>query len=93
MFKQELPLHTMRYITFVLSRVCNITKLKPVADNDASQASDKEVTRAINLIGKELSCQESRYRIEADIARLLIKKRGYIFSIRSQTGISLFPTI
>ena len=25
--------------------------------------------RAINLIGKELSCRESRYRIVADIAR------------------------
>ena len=27
--------------------------------------------RAINLIGKELSCRESRCRIEADIARLI----------------------
>ena len=28
--------------------------------------------RAINLIGKELSCRESRYRIMADIARLVL---------------------
>ena len=27
------------------------------------------LTRAINLIGKGLFCQESRYRIVADIAR------------------------
>ena len=28
--------------------------------------------RAINLIGKEFSCRESRYRIVADIARLIL---------------------
>ena len=31
----------------------------------------KYINRASNLIGKELSCRESRYRIVADLARLL----------------------
>jgi hypothetical protein len=35
--------------------------------------------RAINLIGKELSCRESRYRIVTDIARFIPDKFNKLF--------------
>ena len=33
-------------------------------------AKKKKIKRVSNLIGKGLSCRESRYRIEADLTRL-----------------------